>query len=83
MQTIAKLAGVDVPDGTRMILIKARSIGKDEPLCREKMCPVMITASYDTFENAVKLAQTDLDCEGTPLPCIATIWSISSTLARS
>ncbi len=28
------------------------------------MCPVMITAAYDTFEDAVKLAQTDLDFEG-------------------
>ena len=66
VQTIAKLADVDVPEGTRMILIKARAIGKDngEPLCREKMCPVMITAPYDTFEDAVKLAQSDLEYEG-------------------
>ena len=66
VQTIAKLAGVEVPEGTRMILIKARAIGKDngEPLCREKMCPVMITAPYDTFEDAVKLAQSDLEYEG-------------------
>ena len=65
-QTIAKLADVDVPEGTRMILIKARAIGKGngEPLCREKMCPVMITAPYDTFEDAVKLAQSDLEYEG-------------------
>lgn len=66
VQTIAKLADVEVPEGTRMILIKARAIGKDngEPLCREKMCPVMITAPYDTFEDAVKLAQSDLEYEG-------------------
>ena len=66
VQTIAKLADVDVPEGTRMILIKARAIGKDngEPLCREKMCPVMITAPYDTFEDAIKLAQSDLEYEG-------------------
>lgn len=66
VQTIAKLADVDVPESTRMILIKARAIGKDngEPLCREKMCPVMITAPYDTFEDAVKLAQSDLEYEG-------------------
>lgn len=38
VQTIAKLADVEVPEGTRMILIKARAIGKGngEPLCREK-----------------------------------------------
>lgn len=66
VQTIAKLADVDVSEGTRMILIKARAIGKGngEPLCREKMCPVMITAPYDTFEDAVKLAQSDLEYEG-------------------
>lgn len=66
VQTIAKLADVEVPEGTRMILIKARAIGKGngEPLCREKMCPVMITAPYDTFEDAIKLAQSDLEYEG-------------------
>lgn len=64
VQTIAALAGVEVPADTKMILIKARSIGRGEPLCREKMCPVMITAAYDTFEDAVRMAQTDLDYEG-------------------
>lgn len=28
------------------------------------MCPVMITAPYDTFEDAIKLAQSDLEYEG-------------------
>ena len=66
VQTIAKLAGVEVPENTRMILIKARAIGKGngEPLCREKMCPVMIAAQYGTFEEAVELAQSDLEYEG-------------------
>lgn len=64
VQTIAHLAGVEVPENTRMILIKARSLDRNEPLCREKMCPVMIAAPYDTFENAVKQAQTDLNYEG-------------------
>ncbi len=64
VQTVAGLAGVEVPEGTRMILIKAREIGKTEPLCREKMCPVMIAYPYDTFEEAVEMAQRDLDVEG-------------------
>jgi len=64
VQTVAKIAGVEVPDGTRMILIKARSLDENEPLCKEKMCPVMIAASYDTFEQAVAQAQGNLDMEG-------------------
>lgn len=64
VQVIAKLAGVEVPEGTRMILLKARSLDRNEPLCKEKMCPVMISASYDTFEEAVALAQANLEWEG-------------------
>jgi len=64
VQTVARTAGVEAPEGARMILIKARAIGKEEPLCREKMCPVMIAAPYDTFEEAVALAQRNLDLEG-------------------
>lgn len=64
VQTIAKLANVEVPEGTRMILIKARHLDKSEPLTREKMCPVMISAPYDTFEDAVAQAQGDLNIEG-------------------
>lgn len=64
VQAVAELAGVEVPAGTRMILIKARALDRSEPLCREKMCPVMIAAPYDTFEDAVAQAQIDLDIEG-------------------
>lgn len=64
VQDVAGLAGVEVPEGTRMILIKARALDRSEPLCREKMCPVMIAAPYDTFEQAVQQAQIDLDIEG-------------------
>lgn len=64
VQTIAKLAGVTVPEETRMILLKARSLDRSEPLCKEKMCPVMISAAYDTFEEAVSLAQDNLTWEG-------------------
>jgi len=64
VQKIAEIAGVNVPDKTKMILIKARHIGKGEPLCREKMCPVMIASAYDKFEDAINLAQADLNYEG-------------------
>lgn len=64
VQTVAKIAGVDVPEDTQMILLKARSLDHNEPLCKEKMCPVMISAAYDTFEDAVAYAQANLEWEG-------------------
>ncbi len=64
VQKIAALAGVDVPSDTKVILLKAKGIGNEDILCKEKMCPVMATFEYDTFEEAIKIAQTNLDLEG-------------------
>lgn len=64
VQKIADLAGVEVPKDTKVILLKANGIGKEDILCKEKMCPVMATFAYDTFEEAIKIAQINLDLEG-------------------
>jgi len=64
VQTIAQLTGVKIPEGTKVIILKAEGIGTEEVLCKEKMCPVLISLKYDTFEDAVKIAQTNLDYEG-------------------
>lgn len=66
---IAKLAKVEVPKNTRVILLKARGIGKNDILCKEKMCPVMVTFEYNTFEEAVKIAQKNLEVEGKGHSC--------------
>lgn len=64
VETIAKLAGVTIPEGTRVILLEAAGIGNEDVICREKMCPVMATFKYKTFEEAVKIAKTNLELEG-------------------
>lgn len=69
VQTVAKAAGVDVPEGTKVIVLKARGIGKDDVLSKEKMCPVMVAIPYDTFEDAVAIAQANLNVEGKGHSC--------------
>jgi succinate-semialdehyde dehydrogenase len=64
VQFIANLAGVEVPKETKVILLKPTGIGKEDLLCKEKMCPVMIVLPYNTFEEAVAIAQTNLELEG-------------------
>jgi succinate-semialdehyde dehydrogenase len=64
VQKIASLAGVDVPEGTKIILLKARGVGREDVLCKEKMCPVMIAIAYDTFEEAMSIARENLSYEG-------------------
>lgn len=64
VQKIAALAGVTVPEGTKVILLEASGIGTADILCKEKMCPVMSTFKYKTFEEAIKIAKTNLELEG-------------------
>ena len=64
VQTIAKLAGVNVPLNAKVIILKASGIGNEDVLCKEKMCPVLSAFKYKTFEEAVKIAQTNLNVEG-------------------
>jgi succinate-semialdehyde dehydrogenase len=64
VQFIANLAGIEVPEATKVILLKPTGVGKADLLCKEKMCPAMIMLPYNTFEEAVEIAQTNLELEG-------------------
>lgn len=64
VKLIAKKAGIQVPDSTRVILVHARGIGREDVICKEKMCPVMAAFSYEYFEQAIEIAKTNLFYEG-------------------
>lgn len=57
---VAALAGVKVPENTRMILIKLTETGETEQLSKEKLLPVMAFYTYDTWEEAVCIAKENL-----------------------
>ncbi len=63
---VAEIAGVEIPADTSIIVLKldGTKLGADEPLCAEKLCPVAIEILYDTFEEAVEIARTNLLFEG-------------------
>lgn len=64
VQKIAAAAGLNVPEGTPVILVEADGFGKDDLFSKEKMCPVISTYKYNTFEEAVTIARANLDVEG-------------------
>jgi len=64
VQFIADFAGVVVPEATKVVILKTKGIGELDVLNKEKMFPFMITMTYDTFEEAVQLAKTNLLFEG-------------------
>ncbi|SMP72902.1 succinate-semialdehyde dehydrogenase, partial [Anoxynatronum buryatiense] len=62
--TIARLADLPIPVGTRVILAKADGPGEADLLSKEKMCPVMAVYGYHSFDEALSIAQTNLELEG-------------------
>ncbi len=61
---IAEKAGLQVPADTKFLMVKIDRYGRDEPLAKEKLCPVLCVTAYDTWEDAVAHAKTNLLHEG-------------------
>ena len=64
IEKIAELAGIDIPEDTRVLVVEADGIGAGDIFCKEKMCPVLTLIKYKDFKQSVDIAQTNLDFEG-------------------
>ncbi|MEU5321137.1 bifunctional acetaldehyde-CoA/alcohol dehydrogenase [Streptomyces sp. NPDC021056] len=53
---IAEQAGFTVPADTSVILVQAERVGPDEPLTREKLCPVLTVLRADSEAQGFDLA---------------------------
>ncbi|GKQ37475.1 bifunctional acetaldehyde-CoA/alcohol dehydrogenase [Streptomyces sp. A012304] len=53
---IAEQAGFTVPAGTSLILVEAERVGPDEPLTREKLCPVLAVLRAGSEQQGFALA---------------------------
>lgn len=50
--TIAQMAGVDIPKGTRVIIAKETGVGPAYPFSREKLSPLLVYYEEETWERA-------------------------------
>ena len=55
-ETIAKLAGITVPSGTRVLLATAERIGDDEAFSMEKLSPILALYRAADFRTGVRMA---------------------------
>lgn len=63
--SVAKTVGIEgVPEETKLLLFKVEKAGKDEPLAKEILCPVVRYRIYEDFADAVEWARTNLLMEG-------------------
>ena len=61
---IAKMAGIDIQEDTKLLVVKVEKYGTDDYFSKEKMCPVLSAYRYDTWEQAVNIANANLEYEG-------------------
>jgi len=64
VQSIAAIAKINIPEGTKVIVVEADGSGESDILAKEKMCPVLSAYKYDTFEEGVEIAKANLEVEG-------------------
>lgn len=63
-QKIAELAGISLPEGTRVIVVEGDGTADVDVLGKEKMAPVLSAYTYDNFQDAVEIARRNLEVEG-------------------
>lgn len=66
-QTASKcmeLAGIQIPQETKAVIVELDQAGAGYDLNKEKMMPVMCAYPYDTWEDALDMAKANLDLEG-------------------
>jgi acyl-CoA reductase-like NAD-dependent aldehyde dehydrogenase len=63
-QSIAEMAGIQVPPGTRVLISKQTEVAKDNPYSREKLCPVLGFYIEDGWERACRRCVSILENEG-------------------
>ncbi|MGK0553522.1 bifunctional acetaldehyde-CoA/alcohol dehydrogenase [Macrococcus capreoli] len=61
---IAELAGIKVPDGTKIIIAELDGVGEAYPLSREKLSPVLAMVKAASTEQALKLCDGMLNLGG-------------------
>lgn len=63
-QYIADLAGISIPEGTRVLVAPESSVGKKFPFSGEKLCPVLAFYTARDWESACELCIRILEHQG-------------------
>lgn len=63
-EKIAELAGIKLPEGTKIIVAEAEGTATNDLLGGEKMAPVISAYKYKTLEEGVNIARENLEKEG-------------------
>ena len=69
-QTIARLAGFEVPDTAKILAVEIHGVGRDHPLSAEKLSPVLSVHFVDSFEQGIEACVGVLNFGGRGHTCV-------------
>lgn len=61
---IAAMAGISIPDGTKVLISRQTAVGRNIPYSREKLCPILAFYVEDNWESACRRCIEILNNEG-------------------
>lgn len=61
---IAQIAGINVPETTKILIVETSSVDISNPYAHEKLSPILAYYKADTFEDAVDKAQKLIELGG-------------------
>ncbi len=61
---IAKMAGIDVPEDTKILIAELKGVGQKYPLSREKLSPILACYIVGSTEEGIKRAEEMIDFGG-------------------
>jgi acyl-CoA reductase-like NAD-dependent aldehyde dehydrogenase len=63
-RAIAEMAGITIPNGTKVLISEQSTVGKDNPFSREKLCPILAFYTEENWEKACERSMEILFNEG-------------------
>ncbi len=61
---IAELAGIKTDPAAKLLIVKVDEAGASDVFCKEKLFPILAAYRYKTWEDAVAIANANLEVEG-------------------
>lgn len=59
-EEVGRIIGVDVPEGTRLLMYELKKVGKEEPLARETLFPATRFVVYEDYHEACMMVRKNL-----------------------
>jgi sulfoacetaldehyde dehydrogenase len=69
VEKLASMAGFEIPKDTTFLMVEGKSVGREDPFCKEKLSLVLTIWKYEQFEDAIKIVEDITAINGSGHSC--------------